>query len=162
MAGSSTTLASSSSAVGGSSSSRSYPGQSGNRDKDQDVVVLLPQHKSRTPRIRHKLSVSLRLDTEKMFGDFFVITFMYEDKIFWQKSLCICQLLLASIVRRDYEPIAVLYKPSWYRTRLFDKLSICISHPCGHPQLRIPIDRLPRRGKKVPAIILSFFWGDSN
>lgn len=28
--------------------------------KDQDVVVLLPQRKSRTPRIRHKLAVSSR------------------------------------------------------------------------------------------------------
>lgn len=31
----------------------------GPRDKDQDVVVLLPQRKNRAPRLKHKLSVSL-------------------------------------------------------------------------------------------------------
>ena len=62
---SSTNVASSSSSTAGggtsSSTSRSYATATGKtrRTNDQDVVVLLPSHrKSRTPRIRHKLSVS--------------------------------------------------------------------------------------------------------
>lgn len=41
-----------------SSSPKSYENRSGTSVKDQDVVVLLPQRKTRTPRIKNKLSVS--------------------------------------------------------------------------------------------------------
>ncbi|CAG5082083.1 Protein of unknown function [Cotesia congregata] len=56
-----------SSPMGASGSGKSYPSTSSNshqhletprRAKDQDVVVLLPSRKSRTPRVKHKLSVS--------------------------------------------------------------------------------------------------------
>ncbi|KAK0181173.1 hypothetical protein PV327_003479 [Microctonus hyperodae] len=36
--------------------------------KDQDVVVLLPHRKSRTPRLKHKLSVRVESDCIKSFS----------------------------------------------------------------------------------------------
>ncbi|KAI4475234.1 hypothetical protein M0804_014428 [Polistes exclamans] len=55
-AGGSTTLSTSTS-VRGTSSGKPYPKYAEPRTKDQDVVVLLPHRKSRTPKIKHKLSV---------------------------------------------------------------------------------------------------------
>ncbi|XP_024936685.1 phospholipase D3 isoform X2 [Cephus cinctus] len=77
----STTLASSSSAASASSSSRPFSRDPGGQGKDQDVVVLLPHHKSRTPKIRHKLSTvseNARLDVNSPSGD--------DDLELWDQS----------------------------------------------------------------------------
>lgn len=58
MAGGSTTPTTSSSTKG-TTADKTYPKYAESRDKDQDVVVLLPHRKNRTPRLKHKLSVSL-------------------------------------------------------------------------------------------------------
>lgn len=71
-AGGSTTLASSSSGRGTSSNSKSFSTHVNPEGKDQDVVVLLPPRKNRTPRIRHKLSVRYR----KTFIETFLVHLM--------------------------------------------------------------------------------------
>jgi len=48
-----------SSSTKGPTTAKTYAGPQG---KDQDVVVLLPHRKNRTPRFKHKLSVSWLLD----------------------------------------------------------------------------------------------------
>lgn len=48
-----------SSSTKGTTIDKTYPKYAESRDKDQDVVVLLPHRKNRAPRLKHKLSVSL-------------------------------------------------------------------------------------------------------
>ncbi|XP_066584799.1 5'-3' exonuclease PLD3-like isoform X2 [Prorops nasuta] len=70
-AGGSTTLSSSLSAKG-TSTSKAYTKYPEPREKDQDVLVLLPPRKSRTPRIKHKLSTvseNARLDVTSPNAD---------------------------------------------------------------------------------------------
>ncbi|XP_023247850.1 phospholipase D3-like [Copidosoma floridanum] len=65
----------------GASGSGVYSKNVDSRLKDQDVVVLLPPSKSRTPRIRHKLatvSENARLDVNSPAGD--------EDFDFWDQT----------------------------------------------------------------------------
>lgn len=79
-AGGSTALSTSSS-VRGTSSGKPYPKYAEPRTKDQDVVVLLPHRKSRTPRIKHKLSTvseNARLDVNSPAGD--------DDLELWDQS----------------------------------------------------------------------------
>ncbi|CAD6213375.1 GSCOCG00004039001-RA-CDS [Cotesia congregata] len=71
-----------SSPMGASGSGKSYPSTSSNshqhletprRAKDQDVVVLLPSRKSRTPRVKHKLSTvseNAKLETVSVDDDY--------------------------------------------------------------------------------------------
>ncbi|EFN65992.1 Phospholipase D3 [Camponotus floridanus] len=71
MAGGSTTSTTSSSTKG-TTSDKTYPKYAESRDKDQDVVVLLPHRKNRTPRLKHKLSTvseNARLDVNSPGGD---------------------------------------------------------------------------------------------
>ncbi|GAB1866559.1 Phospholipase D3 [Camponotus japonicus] len=71
MAGGSTTPTTSSSTKG-TTSDKTYPKYAESRDKDQDVVVLLPHRKNRTPRLKHKLSTvseNARLDINSPGGD---------------------------------------------------------------------------------------------
>lgn len=71
MAGGSTTPTTSSSTKG-TTSDKTYPKYAESRDKDQDVVVLLPHRKNRTPRLKHKLSTvseNARLDVNSPGGD---------------------------------------------------------------------------------------------
>lgn len=51
------TATSTSTATKGATTAKAYPKYAEPRDKDQDVVVLLPHRKNRTPRLKHKLSV---------------------------------------------------------------------------------------------------------
>nr|XP_050851450.1 5'-3' exonuclease PLD3-like isoform X4 [Vespula vulgaris] len=79
-AGGSTALSTSTS-VRGTSSGKPYPKYAEPRTKDQDVVVLLPHRKSRTPRIKHKLSTvseNARLDVNSSAGD--------DDLELWDQS----------------------------------------------------------------------------
>lgn len=71
MAGGSTTPTTSSSTKG-TTSDKTYPKYAESRDKDQNVVVLLPHRKNRTPRLKHKLSTvseNARLDVNSPGGD---------------------------------------------------------------------------------------------
>lgn len=56
-AGGSTAPTTSSSSAKGTTTAKAYPKYAEPRDKDQDVVVLLPHRKNRAPRLKHKLSV---------------------------------------------------------------------------------------------------------
>lgn len=49
-----------SSSTKGATAAKAYPKYAEPRDKDQDVVVLLPHRKNRAPRLKHKLSVGPR------------------------------------------------------------------------------------------------------
>ncbi|KAI4504438.1 hypothetical protein M0802_000909 [Mischocyttarus mexicanus] len=71
-AGGSTTLSTSSTSARGTSSGKPYPKYAEPQTKDQDVVVLLPHRKSRTPRVKQKLSTvseNARLDVNSSTGD---------------------------------------------------------------------------------------------
>lgn len=71
MAGGSATPTTSSSTKG-TTADKTYPKYAESRDKDQDVVVLLPHRKNRTPRLKHKLSTvseNARLDVNSPGGD---------------------------------------------------------------------------------------------
>ncbi|KAL6427493.1 hypothetical protein ACFW04_008771 [Cataglyphis niger] len=71
MAGGSTAPTTSSSTKG-TTIDKTYPKYTESRDKDQDVVVLLPHRKNRAPRLKHKLSTvseNARLDVNSPGGD---------------------------------------------------------------------------------------------
>ncbi|XP_070164828.1 5'-3' exonuclease PLD3 [Polyergus mexicanus] len=56
----------------GTTVDKTYPKYAEPRDKDQDVVVLLPHRKNRAPRLKHKLSTvseNARLDVNSPGGD---------------------------------------------------------------------------------------------
>ncbi|XP_011638332.1 phospholipase D3-like isoform X1 [Pogonomyrmex barbatus] len=60
---------------------KAYPKYAEPRDKDQDVLVLLPHRKNRTPRLKHKLSTvseNARLDVNSPGGD--------DDLELWDQS----------------------------------------------------------------------------
>lgn len=66
----------STSSEGGASGSGVYSKNADTSHKDRDVVVLLPQNKSRTPKINHKLAVSffypiLQVRVLKIFDETF-------------------------------------------------------------------------------------------
>jgi len=56
-AGGSAAPTTTSSSMKEATAAKAYPKYAESRDKDQDVVVLLPQRKNRAPRLKHKLSV---------------------------------------------------------------------------------------------------------
>ncbi|CAL1688368.1 unnamed protein product [Lasius platythorax] len=61
-----------SSSTKGTTADKTYPKYAEPRDKDQDVVVLLPHRKNRAPRLKHKLSTvseNARLDVNSPGGD---------------------------------------------------------------------------------------------
>ncbi|XP_077255467.1 5'-3' exonuclease PLD3 isoform X2 [Temnothorax americanus] len=61
-----------SSSTKGATAAKPYPRYAEPRDKDQDVVVLLPHRKNRAPRLKHKLSTvseNARLDVNSPGGD---------------------------------------------------------------------------------------------
>ncbi|KAG7201489.1 hypothetical protein KM043_004248 [Ampulex compressa] len=65
----------------GSACAKSYSKYSEQRGKDQDVLVLLPHRKSRTPLVKHKLSTvseNARLDVNSPTGD--------DDLELWDQS----------------------------------------------------------------------------
>ncbi|KAL0100167.1 hypothetical protein PUN28_019537 [Cardiocondyla obscurior] len=75
------TTSSSSSSTRSATAAKAYPKYAEPRDKDQDVVVLLPHRKNRAPRLKHKLSTvseNARLDVNSPGGD--------DDLELWDQS----------------------------------------------------------------------------
>ncbi|EFN84877.1 Phospholipase D3 [Harpegnathos saltator] len=80
-AGGGSTVTATSSSTKGATTAKAYPKYAEPRDKDQDVVVLLPHRKNRTPRLKHKLSTvseNARLDVNSPSGD--------DDLELWDQS----------------------------------------------------------------------------
>ncbi|KYM89583.1 Phospholipase D3 [Atta colombica] len=70
--GGTTVPTTSSSSTKGATVAKAYPKYAEPRNKDQDVVVLLPHRKNRAPRLKHKLSTvseNARLDVNSPGGD---------------------------------------------------------------------------------------------